>query len=150
MTVTFFSYSRQFTARVAIMLSRAAMLFALLFPLAASAGDYTNYLRLFSFAGTNGANPYANLIEASDGKLYGTALEGGLTNAAFPKGAGTAFSLNKDGTEFKVLHYFGSSGTDGQNPFGALVEGRFGALYGTTRNGGVMDFGTIFKLDKEG
>src|SRR5438093_7621181 len=49
-------------------------------------GEVTNYVRLFSFGGTNGVNPHADLIEGSDGRLYGAALEGGRTNEAFPQG----------------------------------------------------------------
>ena len=58
------------------------------------------------------------------------------------------FSLNKDGSNYKVLHHFKADGRDGQNPQGELVEGRYGALYGTTRDGGKYDKGTIFKLSK--
>ncbi len=118
--------------------------------LLASAADYTNFARLFSFSGTNGAQPYANLIEGSDGRLYGTTFQGGITNEDFPNGMGVVFALNKDGSGFEVVHFFGGSSHDGANPYAELVEGRFGVLYGTTRNGGRFDKGTIFKLSKNG
>ncbi len=62
--------------------------------LTAHATDYTNFARAFSFGSSNGAHPYANLIEASDGRLYGTTAYGGLTNDAFPNGMGTILGLN--------------------------------------------------------
>src|SRR5437879_5607542 len=128
------------------------VLLAFLQPIIGQAADYTNYSRLFSFGGTDGANPLASLIEGSDGRLYGTAFEGGHTNVPYPAGMGTVFSLNKDGSGFKVLHYFKKDrdGRDGRHPYGELVEGRFGSLYGTTRDGGRFGHGTIFKLNKSG
>src|SRR5437867_5749949 len=99
---------------------------------------------------TNGARASAGLIEGTDGRLYGVTEEGGFASEAFPRGSGAVFSLNKDGSDYKVLHHFKADGRDGQNPQGQLVEGRYGALYGTTRDGGKYDKGTIFKLSKNG
>jgi len=45
----------------------------------------------------------------------------------------------------KTLYQF-KCGSDGCNPFGGLVFDNVGNLYGTTRNGGVADQGTVFKL----
>lgn len=115
-----------------------------------SAADYTNFVRLFSFSGTNGAEPCANLIEGSDGRLYGTTVQGGITNQTFRNGMGVVFAINKDGSGSEVLHFFGDHSHDGVNPYAELVEGRFGALYGTTRFGGRLGKGTIFKLNKNG
>src|SRR6187455_746104 len=111
------------------------------------AADYTNYVRLFSFGGENGATPVGDLIEGSDGKLYGTTAEGGLTNGSFPNGMGVVFSLNKDGSGFSVLHRFADDGQDGQSPYGGLVEGTNGEFYGTTRNGGTAGGGTVFTIN---
>jgi uncharacterized repeat protein (TIGR03803 family) len=45
----------------------------------------------------------------------------------------------------KVLHAFGT-GTDGQNPYGGLVFGSGGNLYGTTIYGGADYGGMVFEL----
>jgi uncharacterized repeat protein (TIGR03803 family) len=114
--------------------------------------DFTNYVALFSFDGTNGANPYGDLIEGVDGRLYGVTISDGLTNATFPEGQGTVFCLNKDGTGFTVLHRFGTLTNDGQMPSGALLEDKTNrVLYGTTEyGGGLSNAGTIFRLNEDG
>lgn len=53
------------------------------------------------------------------------------------------------GVVFTSLHTF--SGTDdGANPYGALVQGGDGYLYGTTYRGGTNDSGTVFKITTNG
>jgi uncharacterized repeat protein (TIGR03803 family) len=39
---------------------------------------------------------------------------------------------------------------DGRHPSGRLVEGSDGTIYGTTERGGANDFGSLFKLNKDG
>ena len=92
----------------------------------------TGFVLLKSFDGcstlTDGCNPIAGLIEGSDGKLYGTTLNGGASNQ------GTVFSMAKNGTGFVLLKSFDgcSTLTDGCNPTAGLIEGSDGKLYGTT------------------
>lgn len=89
----------------------------------------------------------AGLVEGSDGALYGTSAGGG-TN-----GVGAVFKFNKDGSGYAMLHSFtfvDGIAVDGVYPSTALVEGKDGALYGTTREGGANSFGTAFKLNKDG
>jgi uncharacterized repeat protein (TIGR03803 family) len=97
-----------------------------------------------SISSTNGRNPVGHLIEASDGRLYGVTVAGGLN-----WDAGTVFGLNKDGTQFQILHDFSFPG-DLEEPLGTLVEGPDGYLYGTTEYTGVSGFGGVFKIDKSG
>lgn len=109
----------------------------------------SNYSLLYSFAGLgdggDGSHPYAGLMQGSDGILYGTTQRGGSNNI------GTVYRIDTNGTGYVVLHQFaGHTNSDGSTPFGGLVEGNDGLLYGTTAFGGTADCGTIFKLNKSG
>jgi uncharacterized repeat protein (TIGR03803 family) len=104
---------------------------------------------LYSF-GMTGRGPEAGLT-ISGSTLYGTTAFGGSS------GYGTVFALSTDGTGFKVLHTFSatsdSTGTgtnlDGAFPFAELILCG-NTLYGTTRNGGSLGGGTVFKLIADG
>jgi len=100
---------------------------------------------LYSFAGgtTDGAQPQAALLEASDGNLYGT-TNGGGTN-----GFGTVFRISLTGVE-SMLHSFAGSATDGSNPQAALIQASDGNLYGTTNQGGLNGYGTVFVITPAG
>jgi uncharacterized repeat protein (TIGR03803 family) len=93
--------------------------------------------------GLAGRHPYAGVIQADNGALYGTTSQGGASNA------GTIFRLNLTGSNATNLYTFGLVAGDGQNPM-ALVQGSDGALYGTTSNGGTNRTGTTYKINKDG
>jgi uncharacterized repeat protein (TIGR03803 family) len=97
---------------------------------------------LLSFAGTNGSHPYAKLIQARDGHLYGTTLLGGAT------GAGTVFRISTAG-ELTTLVSLMLTNT-GAFPAGALLEDGEGNFYGTTANGNPTYGGTAFKMTSDG
>ena len=100
------------------------------------------FTNLHSFTGTNdGANPYAGLVQGSDGNLYGTASSGGLNNL------GTLFKL---GTNGALTRLYSFDGTSGAAPYAALVQGADGDFYGTTYAGGASDLGTIFQFTTNG
>jgi uncharacterized repeat protein (TIGR03803 family) len=95
---------------------------------------------LHSFTGgTDGGGPYAGLVQATDGNFYGTTVSGGST------GHGTVFKITPGGT-LTTLYSFGSQATDGQNPYGQLVQATDGNFYGTTKVGGTNGQGTVFKI----
>src|ERR1019366_5114134 len=104
---------------------------------------------LFNFAGMDGAEPHAGLVQATDGNLYGTTDEGGLADV------GTVFRITPTGT-LTVLHSFcsGYGCPDGAVPEGTLVQGTSGLLYGTASGGGDMTCdapwgcGTVFSLSR--
>ena len=100
--------------------------------------DGSGYQQLYEFdpAKNAGTGP-SELVEGDDGRLYGTAGRGGN------KGAGTIFSLNIDGTDFRVLHQFAGGG-DGEGPSGRLIKGTNGLFYGITARGGSARKGTLF------
>ena len=96
---------------------------------------------IHTFDVSEGNNPAASLLLASDGNLYGIMGPGGSTIA----GAGIIFRVTADGA-FLILHRF--DGTDGAGPyFGALVEGTDGNLYGVTGGGGSSGNGTFFRFE---
>lgn len=78
-------------------------------------------------------------MPGSDGNLYGTTLNGGSAIS----GAGTVFKITPTGN-LTTLYSFCTQTpcTDGEGPWGGLVEGKGGSFYGTTYNGGVGNFGT--------
>ena len=102
---------------------------------------------LYSFcsqsACTDGATPYAGLIQATDGNLYGTTAGGGARN-----NDGTVFKITPTGT-LTTLHRFcfQSGCADGAGPLSGLIQATDGNLYGTTDAGGVDGFGTVFRLN---
>ena len=114
-----------------------------IFRLDKDGGNYA-ILHYFSNAGGEGRSPVAGLIEGSDGSLYGTTYNGGITNH------GTLFTMSKDGNSYAILRSFSSADGGGKWPDTELVEGSDGMLYGATEQGGINDRGVIFKMNKDG
>jgi uncharacterized repeat protein (TIGR03803 family) len=113
-------------------------------------GTFTS---LYSFTGAHdGANPYAGLVQGSDGSFYGTTYVGG-TN-----GYGTVFKISTNGVLTSLYSFIGGSfvgGFDGANPNTVLVPGSDGYFYGTTFHGGdsppgFLADGTVFKISTNG
>lgn len=106
---------------------------------------------LHRFTGyTDGANPYAGLIEVG-GTFYGTTAGGGTHSA------GTVYTISPSGSE-SVIYSFGARYTDGSTPVAPLVNAG-GTLYGTTAYGGESyrskhcsssGCGSIFKITASG
>jgi uncharacterized repeat protein (TIGR03803 family) len=94
---------------------------------------------------TDGETPYAGLIEATDGNLYGTTFSGGAN------GSGTVFEITTAG-KLTTLYSFCSQANcaDGSSPQGGLVQDSNGTFYGTTYHGGADSIGTIFSLSVVG
>ncbi|HWY75580.1 MAG TPA: choice-of-anchor tandem repeat GloVer-containing protein, partial [Verrucomicrobiae bacterium] len=107
----------------------------------------SNFSVVHDFAGgtNDGSLAFANLITASNGRLYGTTSGGGQS------GGGVIFAMDYNGSNYMVLHHFAvASGPDGNAPYGALTQGTGGALYGTTSFGGTQQKGTIFQINPDG
>src|SRR5580658_592569 len=126
----------------------------------AAGGSWTETL-LYSFKGptvNDGEWPYASLVIGNDGSLYGTTLEGGAVDTCgSSRCGGTVFKLSPPRTSSgkwteTVLHSFPSADGDGTGPWGGLVIGANGALYGTTQTGGIestpesFGYGTVFEM----
>ena len=107
-------------------------------------GSYSN---LYSFGSVtnDGADPYAGLVQGSDGNFYGTTYGGGTSTNCSIYGCGTVFRISPSGN-YTNLYSFGRSPTDGNDPEAGLVQRSDGNFYGTTFNGGTHTNGTVFKL----
>jgi uncharacterized repeat protein (TIGR03803 family) len=88
-------------------------------------------------SGGDGSRPLGALVQAADGDFYGT------TSAGSPFQAGTVFRMTPAGS-LTTLHAF-TGGADGGSPYGGLVEGADGQLYGTTYAGGSAA-GVLFRI----
>jgi uncharacterized repeat protein (TIGR03803 family) len=89
-----------------------------------------------------GGGPFAGLLEASNGLLYGSTALAGTYNA------GNIFAISLEGGSFQNVAAFDVSdgaapGTQGP----ALTQGSDGSLYGTTTSGGSGGGGTVFQFN---
>src|SRR5579871_4964712 len=106
--------------------------------------DGTGFVTLHTFSESDGAAPFAAVIQGTDGALYGTTWGGGASHS------GTVFKVNTDGTGFATLYSFSYSSGNGTNPLAAVIQGKDGALYGTTSGYGANGGGTVFKINTNG
>ena len=99
---------------------------------------------LYSFGSTatDGQNPEASVMIASDGNLYGTTQNGGVN------GYGTAWKYNLGTSSESVLYSFCNAAgcSDGYWPVAGLVEDSSGNLLGTTMFGGSHGNGLTYLL----
>jgi uncharacterized repeat protein (TIGR03803 family) len=115
-------------------------------PPATEGGAWTHTV-LYSFTGSNGdgATPYAGVTIGSNGSLYGTTVSGGAA------GYGTVYQISQgdmsgNGFAETVLYSFDKQKGDGVAPYGGVVMGASGALFGTTHAGGYKGKGTVYML----
>jgi len=124
----------------------AGLIIALCFTAAIPSHGQT-FTTLATFSATNGASPYAGLVQGSNGNFYGTTSSGG-------KGSwGTVFEVTSSGS-LTTLHNF-SGGKDGGSSYAGLMQASNGNLYGTTTIGGSncahgYSCGTIFEANTAG
>ena len=102
------------------------------------AGVYTN-LHTFVFGSECHSS---NLVQASDGNLYGT-----LADCEVVQGAGCVYKISTTGV-FKEIHDFAF--TTGDVPCTGLIQGKDGKLYGATQQGAANGNGNIYKLTTAG
>ena len=82
--------------------------------LAVSAQAQYNLLHQFGSIPYDGQNPLGNLT-LSGSTFYGMTYNGGTNND------GVIFQISTNGTGYTILHQFGSTPSDGQNPAGDLT-----------------------------
>ena len=104
---------------------------------------------LIEFSGNEsihrGSVPLGELVFGPDGNFYGTTSEGGAL------GHGTVFRLSPNGNLTTLIDFTGNGVENkGASPMGGLTLGVDGFFYGTTREGGLDNLGTVFKLHPAG
>ena len=98
---------------------------------------------------TDGAGPYAGLVQAPNGDFYGTTMFGGAN------GDGTVFKITASGV-LSTLYSFCAQAMcpDGANPWAGLALGNDRNFYGTTSGGVIIGLqhgdGTVFKITPGG
>jgi uncharacterized repeat protein (TIGR03803 family) len=94
---------------------------------------------------SDGAYPFAGLVQATNGDLYGTTALGGANNA------GTIFKITPGGSLTTLYSFCSVTGcADGETPQAGLIQATNGDLYGTTNTGGKNATGTVFKITPSG
>jgi uncharacterized repeat protein (TIGR03803 family) len=134
--------------------SNAGTVFELMPP--GEGGSAWHEILLHSFNGdtgdpstADGQSPYGGLVLDAAGNLYGTTAQGGINDLGTvfelspPVGGGTIWTQT-------VLHNF-SGYPDGDGPYGTLILGASGSLFGVTRNGtnaspNAYQIGTMFAV----
>lgn len=89
---------------------------------------------------SNGSGPRGDLLQASDGNLYGMTEYGGANSY------GVLFQYNPS-TEFysKKIDFTGA--TKGSHSYSSLIQASDGNLYGLTTYGGIYDLGVLFQYN---
>lgn len=109
-------------------------------------GAYTVLHTFCSLSGCkDGENSYAQLIQGTDGNLYGTTFAGGSHKF------GTVFKITRAGVLTTLYNFCAKSKCpDGEFPQTGLVQASNGNFYGTTILGGAWNWGTIFQITPAG
>jgi uncharacterized repeat protein (TIGR03803 family) len=94
---------------------------------------------IYDFNNTTGANPFGSLLSLAGGIWYGMTSLGGANDF------GVIFSFDPASSTYTDLYDF--SATGGEQPYGSLIQGTDGKLYGLTLDGGLNDDGVVFSFD---
>jgi uncharacterized repeat protein (TIGR03803 family) len=102
------------------------------------------FTTLFSFNGSDGNDPEAELTVDASGNLFGTTYLGG------PDGDGTVFEMKNTGTVAAPAYASGLTTlvTDGASPHAGLIADANGDLFATSTVGGGA--GTVFEIKNTG
>jgi uncharacterized repeat protein (TIGR03803 family) len=117
----------------------------ILFTAAAVARAQT-FTVLDDFVGTNGAEPfYMSMVQGLDGNLYGTTSGGG------PKYGGIVFKVTPEGSLTTVYNACPQLGClQGYGLSSGLALATDGNFYGFTEDGGVYNYGVIYRITPAG
>jgi len=125
-------------------MTRACLLAAsfclVLAPLAPAQTTATESVLFYS----SSAGPSGNIIQASDGNIYGVSKDRNSIVRYTPVAAGFVASPS-------VATIHTETGTNGDTgTYSSVIEGTDGNFYGTSSNGGVNSYGSIFKVTSAG
>lgn len=128
-------------------------------------GGLQGYAQSFSLLygfpenGTLGYDPETmNMIQGTDGNLYGTTVNGGAGNVNcdnYDDCGGVIFKIDTSGN-YSLLYTFCTLGDgqgdcpDGRSPYGGVVQANDGNFYGMTYAGGTYNDGVIFRFTPAG
>ena len=123
--------------------------FGAIFKVSPDGSQYAEVLS-FGFWAPDGSTPTAPPLQGRDGNLYGTTADGGYYSSGYG-GFGIIYAVGTNGLGYTILHEFSTNNLEGRTPFGGLVQGSDGALYGTSYGGQNFEgngpnYGTVFKL----
>jgi uncharacterized repeat protein (TIGR03803 family) len=99
-----------------------------------------SYEKRFDLTLATGTVPFAKLLQATNGKMYGASTSGGVNNN------GTLFEFDPvSGSCIKLVDL--NTASTGSSIYGSLVQGSNGKIYGTTIFGGANGDGVLFEFD---
>lgn len=98
-----------------------------------------SFTKLYDFDGVQGGTPSGQLVQAPNGKLYGTCAESGFFDP------GLIFSYNINNGNYNGVHDLLS--TEGAASQSSLTLGTDGLLYGTCVEGGANNLGSVFRFN---
>jgi uncharacterized repeat protein (TIGR03803 family) len=118
------------------------------FKVKVNTGELTTLLSFVGGGAKNrGINPLGGLVDDGAGVLWGATAYGGAYGRE--NSFGTLFKVNpSSGVLTTVVDFTGNGASNkGSLPYGGLVSGGAGVLWGTTAAGGANDKGTVFKVN---
>jgi uncharacterized repeat protein (TIGR03803 family) len=106
--------------------------------------------QLYGFSGgSDGGNPFANLVRDKAGNFYGTTYSGGNESTCAYPGCGVVYKVDSSGNETPLYTFAGPPG-DGAHPVAGVIADDSGDFYGTTSYGGAHGYGTVFEVNAAG
>ncbi len=98
--------------------------------------------KVYAFGKVSGGGPSGDLIQGTDGNLYGMTFSNGANKF------GTIFKFNPSNNTLTVIHDFDS--VHGKGASASLIQATDGNLYGMTPQGGTSNDGVLFKCSTTG
>jgi hypothetical protein len=108
----------------------------------------SKYKVLHNFDGTDGVSSWGGVMLDPNGDVLGTGVAGGTAGGCNGGGCGTVYelTLHANGKWADSVLYDFTSANTGAVPYGHVVAGASGTIYGTTTEGPNYPGGTVFSL----